>query len=100
MRSAKQGNYFKFEIGLKFLNSSGLKDCFLSSDLTLATLRSVGSLPDSIERLTILVITGRTVVKQSFMIQPGIGSRSQDFKYIDPTIAVSSVDETLAKVVN
>ena len=31
----------KFEIGLKFLNSSGLKDCFLSSGLTLATLRYV-----------------------------------------------------------
>ena len=43
-----------------------------------------------------MVITGQTEVKQSFVIEPGIGSRSQDFKYIDPTILASSVDETLA----
>ena len=90
----------KFEIGLKFLNSSGLKDCFLRSGLTLATLRSIGSIPDSIERLTILTITELILAKHSFIIQPGRGSKSQDFKYIDPTIALSSVNETFAKVVN
>ena len=65
----------KLEIGLKFLNSSGLRDYFLRRGLTLAILRSVGSIPDSIERLTILVITEPTVAKQSYMRQPGIGSK-------------------------
>ena len=50
-----------FEIGLKFLNSPELKDCFLSSGLTLATLRLVGSIPESIERLIIFVITELTI---------------------------------------
>ena len=50
-----------FEIGRKFLNSPELKDCFLSSGLTLATLRSVGSIPESIERLIIFVITELTI---------------------------------------
>ena len=49
-----------FEIGRKFLNSSELKDCFLISGLTLATLRSVGSIQESIERLIIFVITELT----------------------------------------
>ena len=60
---------------------------------------SVGSIPDSIERLmTILIITELTVAKHSFIIQPGRGSKSQD--YIDPTVAFSTVNETFAKEVN
>ena len=45
----------------KLLNSAELKDCFLSSGLTLATLRSVGSIPDSIRRLKIFIIIFITV---------------------------------------
>ena len=50
-----------FVIGLKFLNSPELKDCFFSSGLTLATLWSVGSIPESTERLIIFVITELTI---------------------------------------
>ena len=45
----------------KLLNSAELKDCFLSSGLTLATLRSVGSIPNSIRRLKIFIIIFITV---------------------------------------
>ena len=70
---------FKFEIGRKFWNCSKLSSDFFSMGHRIATLRASGITPvDKPDRLMILVIVGRSRVRQPFKTTTGRGSSSQD----------------------
>ena len=51
---------FKFEMGLKFENSLGLRESFFNFGFTMACLSCVGMCPDWRGMLTISVSTGRS----------------------------------------
>ena len=70
---------FKFEIGRKFWNGSKLSSDFFSMGDRIATLRASGITPvDKPDRLMILVIVGRSTVRQPFKTTTRRGSSSQD----------------------
>ena len=61
----------KFEIGLKFANIWKSNPIFLSNGFNIANLKQPGTTQELIERLTILVITGRITDTHSLRTDDG-----------------------------
>ena len=69
---------WRFDTGLKFLRSSGLREGFLRRGVTCATLSGAGTTPDVSERFTMLLIAGRSTSICSMRSEVGMGSNAHD----------------------
>ena len=64
---------WRFDTGLKFLRSSGLREGFFRRGVTCATLTCAGTTPDVSERFTMLLIAGRSTSICSMRSEVGMG---------------------------